>query len=55
MCRGNGLWEEVGFMAASDTDDVLTISARYLFHGGTARVLKAGITSLMVERIDVAT
>ncbi len=56
VCRGNGLWEEVGYMGALGnrdcplasssvlkdfTDDALTISAGSLFQNETARMLKA--------------
>ncbi len=56
MYRGNGLWEDVGFMGTSGnrgcqlaarsvlenfTDDVLVISADSLFQNGAARMLKA--------------
>ncbi len=56
VCRGDGLWEEVGYMGTLGnrdtefvsrsvlkdfTDDALTISASNLFKNGTAQMLKA--------------
>ncbi len=56
MCRGNGLWEELGYMCTSGnrdcqlasrsvsngfTEDALTISAGSLFQNGTAESVLA--------------
>ncbi len=56
MCRGNGLWEELGYMCTSGnrdcklasrcasidfTDDALTISAGSLFQNGKAESVLA--------------